>query len=275
MAGGEDQPQQVVVDVIGEGLVEVLAAEVPDVVVGLDVRGPRSGLQQIVLHLHPQVPVFKLPASRRLVADTVAVVQPAFYPTLPFTSAALAGDRRVRFNALGLRNPIDSALDMIAAGKSIVALVVPGSPPSASECDPDVERLAAATVQRLLQRQPEWIGQRALDQTDIGVADAHDPAQSILGQARYDALLYRHLGSWNAVFAAYNEGEGGYRAHGAAGVETYRDGSTYLDRLAAALESLTGGRWLAPGVGAPGQLSHGAARRRAVGSTRPARPQSA
>jgi hypothetical protein len=47
-----------------------------------------------------------------------------------------------------------------------------------------------------------------------------------------------------AVFAAYSEGEGAYRARGAAGVESYRDGTTYMDRIAAALDNLIRQGWL-------------------------------
>jgi hypothetical protein len=85
----------------------------------------------------------------------------------------------------------------------------------------------------------------AVERRTFGVIDANDPLQSIAGQARYDAVLHRDLGSWMAVFAAYSEGEGAYRARGAAGVESYRDGTTYMDRIAAALANLIRQGWLA------------------------------
>jgi len=126
-----------------------------------------------IRRLHPGVPVFRLPASRRLVEDTVRIVQPSFYPDLPFRSAAPNEERRLGFDALGMNHPIDRALDLLERGQSIVALVIPGEPPVADGRDPALEDLVAGTVQRLLQRGPSWIGRRRLDQQDVGLVDSH------------------------------------------------------------------------------------------------------
>ncbi len=93
--------------------------------------------------------------------------------------------------------------------------------------------------------QYQGLGQMgAAERRKYGVIDGHDPLQSIVGQARYDAVLYQDLGSWPAVFAAYNEGESAYRARGASGVESYHNGTTYMDRIAAALADLVRKGWL-------------------------------
>lgn len=137
-----------------------------------------------VLRNRPDTPVHKLPASRRLVADTVAIVQPSFYPQLPFASAANDEERRLSFDAVGLHDPLDAALDMLAQGLSIVALVIPGAPPSADERDPEVERVIAWVCRRILERGARWQGRRSLTENDLGVADAH----VLSGQASRAAL---------------------------------------------------------------------------------------
>jgi hypothetical protein len=137
-----------------------------------------------VLRNHPATPVHQLPASRRLVSDTVSIVQPSFYPRLPFVSAARPDDRRLMFEAAGLRNPIDDALDLVAHGSSIVALLVPGAPPPVDERDAEVEKTIAAVCDRILERGARWADHRKLLDSDIGVGDAH----VLSGQATRAAL---------------------------------------------------------------------------------------
>lgn len=48
---------------------------------------------------------------------------------------------------------------------------------------------------------------------DYGVADPFDANANALGGARMLAALYAQLGSWDAVFAAYNWGIGHVRTH--------------------------------------------------------------
>lgn len=126
-----------------------------------------------VLRNHPATPVFKIPASRRLVADTVRIVQPTFYPDLKFVSAAEDRDRRLRFAAAGLRDAIDQALDSISEGKSIVAITIPGEPPPADDRDPAVEEVCGRIVARVLQRGGRWEGRTDLGEAQIGVVDSH------------------------------------------------------------------------------------------------------
>lgn len=143
-----------------------------------------------VLRNHPDTPVHQLPASRRLVQDTVSIVQPGFYPRLPFVSAARTEDRRLSFDAAGLHDPLDEVLDQMARGHSVVALVLPGAPPSADERDPEIERVIAQLCHRMLERGARWQGRRSLEQSDLGVADAH----VLSGQATRAALQAAGLG---------------------------------------------------------------------------------
>jgi hypothetical protein len=126
-----------------------------------------------VLRLHPSVPVFQLPASRRLVEDTVRIVQPAFYPNLEFSSAAHSRDRRLKFEAVGIDDPIDGALDLLQHGASLTGVLLPGEPPAINERDPDLEELIARAIQRMLRRGARWVGNRHLQQSDIAVIDSH------------------------------------------------------------------------------------------------------
>lgn len=126
-----------------------------------------------ILRTHPATPVFQLPASRRLVSDTVALVQPTFYGQLKFVSAADSAERRLQFAAAGLRNPVDAALDALAGGQTIVCITLPGAPPPADERDPEVERVSADVVRRVLERGGAWEGRGTLGQSEIGVIDSH------------------------------------------------------------------------------------------------------
>jgi hypothetical protein len=143
-----------------------------------------------VLRNRPDTPVHQLPASRRLVADTVSIVQPSFYPQLPFVSAADVAERRLSFDAAGMHDPLDAALDLLAQGNSVVALLLPGAPPSADERDPEVERVVARVCRRILERGARWQGRRSLEENDLGVADTH----VLSGQATQAALQEVGLG---------------------------------------------------------------------------------
>jgi hypothetical protein len=129
---------------------------------------PRELLRRI-----PTIPVVKLPASRRLPQDTVDLIQPAFYPTLPFVSAALPHERQFGFAAAGLGTPIDRALDLLAGGATIVALLLPPRQPGAPPVDDELAALAAEVARRLLDRGAEWVGERVLTEGDLGCSAPH------------------------------------------------------------------------------------------------------
>jgi len=78
----------------------------------------------------------------------------------------------------------------------------------------------------------------------LGV-DPSDPAQNILGGARYLAAQYERFGSWDLALAAYNAGPGAVEQYG--GVPPYRETQGYIDavrgyvdRLAAPAAAPTG-----------------------------------
>lgn len=119
----------------------------------------------------PATPVYGLPVTRRLLPDTARLVQSAFYPDLPFTSVVDPAARRLRFELPGIDPRVDAVLDAIAAGASVVGLVVPGTPPVHEETDTEVAAIMARLAQRVLMRQGTWVGERLLDQSDIGCID--------------------------------------------------------------------------------------------------------
>jgi hypothetical protein len=137
-----------------------------------------------VLDRWPMTPVYGLPATRRLLPDTARLVQSAFYPELPFESIAMPADRRLVFDVAGVDPAIDPALDAVAAGASLVAIVLPGAPPAHEDADGEVSAMIARVAQRLLVRRARWAG-RHLTGADIGCIDSNRiPVGSIAGHLR-------------------------------------------------------------------------------------------
>lgn len=143
-----------------------------------------------VLDRFPNTPVYNLPSTRRLLADSARLVQRAFYQDLPFDSVVDPTTRRLRFGVAGIHSAIDRALDAVADGASLVGLVLPGSPPVHEEADLGVAEVMAQVAQRILVRQATWVGQRTIDVADIGCIDPH----VISGGAISDRLRQANLG---------------------------------------------------------------------------------
>ncbi len=122
---------------------------------------------------YPDAPEVSLPLTFRLPQDTVDLVQPSLYPDLPFRSAVEPGDRSLVLNAGGMGSPIDQTLDAVADGRTIVGLSLPARAFGPDEVDEEIADLASAVAARLLERIPEWAGQRELVPDDIGIADPH------------------------------------------------------------------------------------------------------
>jgi hypothetical protein len=141
--------------------------------------------------LHTGARVFRLPASRRLLADTVQIVQPSFYRSLPFGSTADPQARRLITEVGGVGTVVDVAIDRILGGQSIVCIVVPGAPPKFDEHDDTVASIMASLAERFLTRQAMWVGNRRLTKGDIGVIDEHVAS----GAAIRQLLRERGLGS--------------------------------------------------------------------------------
>lgn len=143
-----------------------------------------------VLDRFPDMPVFGLPVTRRLLPDTAALVQASFYPGLPFESVVDPSTRRLRFNVSGVERGIDDALDAIAAGRSLVALTLSGRAPAHHEADLELASLMAHVADRVLLRQAQWVGERALGPDDVGCIDPH----VVSGGAVADRLRQRGRG---------------------------------------------------------------------------------
>jgi hypothetical protein len=130
-------------------------------------------LPRELLRRFPSLPVLQMPVSMRLVADTVSLIQPALYPMLPFTSGTRLEDRRIGFSASSDGSKIDEVLDLLAAGASVVGLLLPASRRYLDEADQEIAELGASVVSRLVQRGVRWEGVRTLTPGDIGYVDAH------------------------------------------------------------------------------------------------------
>jgi hypothetical protein len=139
--------------------------------------------------LHSSARVFQLPASRRLLADSVELLQPSFYPQLRFVSIAVAAARMLTLATGGINGIVDEAIDRLAQGHSIVTIVLPGSPPRFDDRDEEVAQVMAAAAQRLLMRGAEWKGRGTLGQQDIGIIDQHVNSGAVVRQHLRDGGL--------------------------------------------------------------------------------------
>jgi hypothetical protein len=136
-----------------------------------DPAGPQVSCPTALIKRHPSVLQLDLPVSRRLNADTVRLLQPAFYPDMQFW--AMSQDRSVQFKVAGIM-PFDAALDAVAAGSSIVMVELPAQ--ITGEADGELAQELVASIERLLRRQA-WMNDdgRVLEVTPehIGVVCAH------------------------------------------------------------------------------------------------------
>lgn len=136
-----------------------------------DLAGPQVSSPKALVERHPAVRLIDLPVSRRLNADTVALVQPAFYPHMPFR--AMSHDRSVGFGVAGIM-PFDATLDAVAGGSKVVMVELP--PQITGEMDSELADELVSAIRRLLSRQA-WMsddGQLSAVTADkIGVVCAH------------------------------------------------------------------------------------------------------
>ena len=126
---------------------------------------------EYLLDRAPDTPVYALPATRRFGRATTEIVQPAFYPDLPFGSLVDDDEHRLTFPVAGLDLPIDDALDALADGAGIVALLLPGETPPWSDADEELGAVMVRVVERALQRSGTWEGRRTLGANDFALID--------------------------------------------------------------------------------------------------------
>jgi hypothetical protein len=130
-------------------------------------------LPRAILDRYPATPIVHLPATRRLVPDTTTLIQPSFYPDLQFVSLADPNQRQIRLPVAGMVGGIDDALDLIAGGASVVAVLLPERGPTFEEYDLDVAAVMADIAHRVLQRQAQSPARVRLSEADIGCIDPH------------------------------------------------------------------------------------------------------
>jgi hypothetical protein len=139
-----------------------------------DPTGPHVASPHALLARHPDIHWLGLPVSRRLVPDTVAIVQPAFYPHLPFTALNAAGERGLATDTAGA-TALDDAIDLAEQGASLVAVELP--PLITGEVDEALAEAIVATVARLRERESYvWLDNQTVEPLRpemIGVVCAH------------------------------------------------------------------------------------------------------
>lgn len=138
-----------------------------------DPSGPHVACPRALSRRYSSIPRLTLPVSRRLVPDTVQLIQPAFYPDLLFQALSNDGDRGLVLRAAGTTPP-DRALNLAAGGASIVLAELPER--ITGELDEEAAELTVAMIQRLFSR-GAWVQddgqQQDIQPAMIGVVCAH------------------------------------------------------------------------------------------------------
>jgi hypothetical protein len=143
-------------------------------------------LPRELLRTVPGLIRYRLPVTHRLPGDTVAFVQPSFYPDLPFTSAVDQEERQLAFAAAGLGDRIDRALDAIEGGSTIVGIALPALHYQ-TEVDEQLSGEVAAIVERLDARQTlRALSHERMNAGNIGYCDTH-VASGTVTRNRLDA----------------------------------------------------------------------------------------
>src|SRR5262249_19124754 len=114
-----------------------------------DPAGPQVACPQALLARYPSLRRMSLPVSSRLLPDTVRLVQPPFYPKLPFPALSAPRDRPLLADPVP-STPLDIAIDRIRNGASIVQVELP--PLIIGEVDEDLAQTVVTLIQRLIQR---------------------------------------------------------------------------------------------------------------------------
>ncbi|MEV6982080.1 helicase [Sphaerisporangium sp. NPDC051017] len=142
---------------------------------------PLQSAVAVLLRHNPDLPVHRLPVSWRLPASAAPVVSDAFYPFTGFRAGTEPGERRLEFQAGGMRTAYDRALEEAAShGWALYEL------PSRHTLRTDAEAVQAVALlaTRLVQRAPVAIserGERPVTAERIAIGAAHrDQVAAIL-----------------------------------------------------------------------------------------------
>jgi len=127
---------------------------------------PRELLRQ-----YPDLPVVRLPASRRLPRDSVPIIQQSFYPGLPFGSTSTRAERRLGFSARSTGDLIDRALSLCTRGASLICIALPAVASPMVTVDEELCEFAASLVARILARGALWRGRGLIEPDDIACID--------------------------------------------------------------------------------------------------------
>lgn len=101
-----------------------------------------------------------------------------------------------------------------------------------AESDYDPDCLSSAGAMGLMQLMPGTA-------RGLGVTDAWDPAQNLLGGCRYLRAQLDRFGDLSLALAAYNAGPGAVSRHG--GIPPYHETQEYVRRVLGYLAERTGG----------------------------------
>lgn len=176
-----------------------------------DPAGPHVSCPQALLHRRGGRGVLRLalPVSRRLPADTVRLVQPAFYPDLSFRAL---DDERILHLGPGDGRPEDRLLDVCTGGVSLGMGELPEA--VTGEFDLALSHTMVDVVKRLFERSPEITDRgerRALRPADVGVvcghrSQVHAVAEQLGGSLRdvYVETADRYQGLERAVMLVHH-----------------------------------------------------------------------
>lgn len=138
-----------------------------------DLAGPHVAAPKALAARAAGIQRMALPISRRLVPDTVELVQPAFYPDLPFHALAARGERGLVLPGAG-GLAIDRPLDLVAEGASLVQVELPAR--VTGQADPEAAETIVALIERLFTRGAQIRDgdeERPIEPGSVGVVCAH------------------------------------------------------------------------------------------------------
>ena len=135
--------------------------------------GPHIPCPKTLFEHFPEIPVVQLPVSRRLRQSTVEIVQPAFYPELPFDAFDPQGSRGIVVEDHGAFEPcVRGALTKLEDGASLVGVTMPAL--LTGEHDPELSDMLARTARQIVGSMVEDMGDLTLlEPKDIGIVCAH------------------------------------------------------------------------------------------------------